>query len=448
MAGFGKFLRRGARKIEDLYHASPSHFDDFNHDYMGTGEGSQMHGWGTYSAENPAVFDAYSNQFRNSKARELSRLGREAGIPYMERLFSAPAGEARVYRDLNTPMAEMARDVAVGRRDYAETLEELAGRVKDFSVIPRHAKDHFNEYLRLARETPGYDPAIGLYTLNYNVDPNKVANASNVLSVWGDTKKTFQNKADKEAYGVLKGILDIPPEKAREIYVAGDQKIINLQDEYDELAKLWTRGEIDEDVFRRENNRISREIGRIEDQMGVAERYFRGDQMPIDAQYTSIGQMITDADDLFPPREVSRQLQEAGIPGTKHLDQGSRGVEGDGSYNYVAFNDKDLEITKRQRGAADLKTLLALVGGGGAATAAMTPNTGGTSLEEIAQRYGGPVEQRIEPPVNPTAAKIAETIEDIPLINFMFGGLQNWFERGGYGENRLRDHVGAAADLL
>jgi len=46
------------------------------------------------------------------------------------------------------------------------------------------------------------------------------------------------------------------------------------------------------------------------------------------------------------PAEVSSKLREAGIPGIKYLDQGSRAA-GDGSSNYVVFDDKIIDILKK-----------------------------------------------------------------------------------------------------
>ncbi len=44
--------------------------------------------------------------------------------------------------------------------------------------------------------------------------------------------------------------------------------------------------------------------------------------------------------------EVSKTLREAGIPGIRYLDQGSR-FAGDGSRNYVLFRDDIIEIVKK-----------------------------------------------------------------------------------------------------
>ena len=52
------------------------------------------------------------------------------------------------------------------------------------------------------------------------------------------------------------------------------------------------------------------------------------------------------------------RLKEAGIPGIKYLDQGSRGA-GEGSSNYVAFDDSIIEILRKYGFAG-----LAPLGGG------------------------------------------------------------------------------------
>ena len=61
---------------------------------------------------------------------------------------------------------------------------------------------------------------------------------------------------------------------------------------------------------------------------------------------------------------VSQDLREAGIPGIKYLDQGSR-TAGEGSRNYVVFDDALIEIL-RKYGLAGLMA-------GGAAATASTP---------------------------------------------------------------------------
>jgi len=61
---FAKGMAPQARHMQGLigYHGSPHKFDKFSHSQMGTGEGAQAYGWGTYIAENPDVATGYSKQ--------------------------------------------------------------------------------------------------------------------------------------------------------------------------------------------------------------------------------------------------------------------------------------------------------------------------------------------------------------------------------------------------
>ena len=54
---------------------------------------------------------------------------------------------------------------------------------------------------------------------------------------------------------------------------------------------------------------------------------------------------------------ASNALREAGIPGLKYLDQGSR-TAGEGSRNYVVFDDKLININKKYANAASPQTAM------------------------------------------------------------------------------------------
>jgi hypothetical protein len=81
---------------------------------------------------------------------------------------------------------------------------------------------------------------------------------------------------------------------------------------------------------------------------------------------------------------ASQQLREAGIPGVKYLDQGSRST-GEGTSNYVMFDDKLIEIL-RKYGLAGLTAgaggAAALGGGAGEAQAGV--------LDRLRQQLGEP----------------------------------------------------------
>jgi len=58
------------------------------------------------------------------------------------------------------------------------------------------------------------------------------------------------------------------------------------------------------------------------------------------------GQLVQGMKGANQSADFSQQLREAGIPGIRYLDQGSRGA-GEGSSNYVVFDDKLIEILRK-----------------------------------------------------------------------------------------------------
>lgn len=58
------------------------------------------------------------------------------------------------------------------------------------------------------------------------------------------------------------------------------------------------------------------------------------------------GKWVRGMQSINGPEKFTSQLNEAGIPGIKYLDQGSRGA-GEGSSNFVVFNDKLIDILRK-----------------------------------------------------------------------------------------------------
>jgi hypothetical protein len=78
----------------------------------------------------------------------------------------------------------------------------------------------------------------------------------------------------------------------------------------------------------------------------MLEKFRAGDEQP---HYPATGHTLHNALEDYgtkPRPELSRYLNEQGIPGIKYLDQGSR-TAGDGSRNYVVFDDKLIDIIKK-----------------------------------------------------------------------------------------------------
>jgi hypothetical protein len=95
-------------------------------------------------------------------------------------------------------------------------------------------------------------------------------------------------------------------------------------------------------------------ISQLEILQQLQEQYNRAASMMRGAKAQDVGE-LTGRDlaerVLGGGQRTSDQLREAGIPGIKYLDQGSR-TAGEGSRNYVVFDDKLIDIIKKYGWAA------------------------------------------------------------------------------------------------
>ena len=87
-----------------------------------------------------------------------------------------------------------------------------------------------------------------------------------------------------------------------------------------------------------QSDRVRREIHRLANGEILPE--WTGEQ-----GFRSVASQMMSSLDLERP-EISKALREAGIPGIKYLDQGSRSA-GEGSRNYVVFDDSIIEILRK-----------------------------------------------------------------------------------------------------
>jgi hypothetical protein len=90
----------------------------------------------------------------------------------------------------------------------------------------------------------------------------------------------------------------------------------------------------------------------------LTERMMSADRLKIPLTGQDVVSALSRDADLGAP-EIAQKLKAAGIPGIRYLDAGSRGA-GEGSYNSVIFDPKNMEIIRRYG-------LAGLMAGGGAA---------------------------------------------------------------------------------
>lgn len=279
------------------YHGSPHDFDKFDLSKIGTGEGAQAYGHGLYFAENEGVAGSYRTA--------LSRA--HGGWKFDGKPLEKPEDFWSLQKQ----------------------LEDVEGNWRLNKLV--------NEFYSLRRQGYSKDEAIKNRKDWHRSDPemqaaiDEFAKRSDMTEVPGRLYEV-SIKADPEHFLDWDKPLSQQSEKVRAA----------LNDTIQPTVQKWERLRASLD--------------------GIDPQYRQSaiDSLNKNVESAKSGGMSTgEYLDIIAPnrdyKEASRRLREAGIPGIKYLDQGSRGA-GEGSRNYVVFSDDIVEIL-RKYGLAGLSIL-------------------------------------------------------------------------------------------
>ena len=288
---------------QPAYHGSPHIFDKFSTDKIGTGEGAQAFGWGLYFAGRKGVADYYRDALTDRARTSPSKFD-----------YFAADGSPIAWYDLPKEHQRAAAIIAdAGGRENIEQINlviEQGYRDDAQARIKSQVQDFLDSGITWKK--PGR-----LYKVEIPEDSD--------LLVW-DAQLTDQPDriwdAVKEAYAsIFPGGTYGPDER-----------------------------ETGSDAYQRLSNAIKQKA--YQDGVAAQSNLRKRGIDPISPE----GQAETDGfrDRMDnPDRYASEALRDAGIPGHRYLDQGSR-ADGDGTYNYVIYDDAAvsvLEFEQDKRGS-------------------------------------------------------------------------------------------------
>ena len=274
-----------------VYHGSPHKFDGFDASKIGTGEGAQAYGYGTYLAERPGVAKSYAENLadRQDPRGEVNALFFTAKS--RDELTKAVA-ENPVLGPLVKQEPQFLRDI----------LEYHAGQNADGTVSDaalRAAK-------RLDAQLP--KPKGNFYTVDL---PDEWLPK---MLDW-DKPLSQQSEAVRAAVTpLLRDAVDIAPYRGG----WGD-----LEPNHDALRELFTKRGT---------------------HLGL---YSSSDATALNLPGSAVIKALGKGDKES--WRASEELRKAGIPGIRYLDGGSR-KSGEGTYNYVVFPGMEglLKILSRE----------------------------------------------------------------------------------------------------
>jgi hypothetical protein len=312
------------------YHGSPHDFDKFSMDKIGAGEGAQAYGHGLYFAENEGV----ARNYRDS-------IGYTSSV--RDKRWNAPTG---------TPddVAKDAVDLLSGFFGYSDPgyiMQSIRGVARQLPEARRYLAGIEERMKSFPLEMDGGYPEI-LKKLEKEA-------ASTRQSIAYGEKATralpFLEKHGVEAF--------VPPGRMYEVNIHADperfldwDKPLSGQNE-SALAALKETGLNIEKMNGREGLKSIPlpQFGKIMPPPPP---------LPAPEGGRPLGQIYSAIERTMGADRATAAFRDAGIPGIKYLDAGSRGA-GDGTRNYVVFDDKLIEIL-RKYGIGGI-----LAGGAGAA---------------------------------------------------------------------------------
>lgn len=300
---------------QSAFHGSPYRFDKFTLDAIGSGEGAQAFGWGLYFAGKKEVAEWYREELTRTRMKP-----REARVL----VDGEPIGSVLGISDLTAIMKAKvltALDIADGDVSKAELgLQEQIRGAEDLSGPLPGLREKY---------APAFSFLASLRSKNITIDRTREVGQLYEVDIPEDDVMLHWDEP-----------LSKQPEKVRE---ALGFKLKKGKINPDGMDMGGGSILLDNRKRQADPNQIQPWVLKSGDSMfGLSQRdvdRMVGEQA--DATGSNIYTRLTA--ERGGQREASEYLNSLGIKGIKYLDGTSR-ADGDGSYNYVIFDDAAVEI--------------------------------------------------------------------------------------------------------
>lgn len=297
------------------YHGSQASFDHFDHSFMGSGEGAQAYGWGTYVSEVEGIAKAYAKQNtakRNTEYTVAKRAYEDAETEY-KNLTNYIADSELNINMYNIPSLEnnkkkLAMYKEKGIQHWVEVYEQ---RVERGEKSIKDERERIEEYKVKQKEA---------------------------YRLMEEAKKKLDSleKPKRNLYSV-----DIPDDTGRN-YIGWDEplgaaKIMRLPKVF--KADGWEYKKVGQyDTYKIDGN---------ENEVWLEPSLTTGKELYRD---------LTNA--LGSDKAASEFLSKAGFVGVKVIAQRNAGGNKEGNMNYVIFDENNAQITSHTKFSLRLKSAI------------------------------------------------------------------------------------------
>lgn len=306
------------------YHGSQASFDKFDHSFMGSGEGAQAYGWGTYVSEVEGIAKAYAKQ--NAAKHGMPREYKIAQTRLNHAKFEYDKVQ-RAYDNSKAYIDSLKEDL----QNYKESLARRKEKVSYFAQndMPETV-DKLLKQIKRTEET-------------IRVTENDINQRTSELERWKpkleEVKKKYEEEQKKfdaipkpqierNLYSV-----DIPDDTG-ENYIGWDEKMTpRMRDVRKEILEDNGYKLVDSDEVR----------DYFEDRDGKEYELFKEKYKTGGTFYEELAQL------LHSQKLASLALKEYGFDGVKVIAERNTGGNKEGKMNYVIFDENNAQITSHSK---------------------------------------------------------------------------------------------------
>lgn len=300
------------------YHGSQASFDKFDHSFMGSGEGAQAYGWGTYVSEVEGIAKAYAKQnARKHKGEDFAKA---------EQTYDMAKSK---YDDTVRKIADTELEIKM----FYEPIFERTKKLLD-KAINNNSTDLIKRFTERVKETEN-----DLNEAQQKLD-NFRSHIDEYYNSMVDAKKKYDSmeKPKRNLYTV-----DIPDDTG-DNYIGWDEPLTEKM--YDAEIKIL------ESVGYKVNS--MNEYGTLLDNTK------NGGTLMIPSRENETGGSFYKgmAEKLGSQKAASLALKDLGFVGVKVIAQRNTGGNKEGNMNYVIFDEDNAQITNHTKFSLRLKSAI------------------------------------------------------------------------------------------
>ena len=315
------------------YHGSQASFDHFDHSFMGSGEGAQAYGWGTYVSEVEGIAKAYAKQ--NAAKHGMPREYKIAQLHLNHAKYEYDKVQ-RSYDNSKAYIDSLKEDL----KNYRESISRRKEKVE--YLAQNNMPETVDKLLKQIKRTED----------TIKVTENDINMRTNDLEGWKrkleEVKKKYEEEQKKfdaipkpqierNLYSV-----DIPDDTG-ENYIGWDEKMTpRMRDIRKEILEDNGYKLVDSDGTR----------DYFEDRDGKEYELFKEKYKTGGTFYEELAQL------LHSQKLASLALKEYGFDGVKVIAQRNTGGNKEGKMNYVIFDENNAQITSHTKFSLRLKSAI------------------------------------------------------------------------------------------